>query len=307
MPTPPLPEYRLSLAPEFVAELANSTTFLPEWELKDGLVSPETAQRYRRTLSGLSGIPVVAATCEWFLNALSGEGFLVLELGGLLDAVDTQDDCLRAITALLSLIARPLRAFDRWPLWKPLSTNLAVDPMRATGSGYVPMHIDVVNSTWPPDFSALFCVRPDPKGQGHSLVSQVRRAVDRLSYGDAELLSHPKYEDGAFHDLSGVGREWTPFPVIDGHSPLGGFVRFTAKMLADADPDDPYAKAARALERELVSGQRRFPLKRGDLLIVNQHLCCHGRDALGDGQEEVPEDERQLLLQIFLRREEALS
>ncbi|MEV6948184.1 TauD/TfdA family dioxygenase [Streptomyces sp. NPDC051172] len=306
MPTPPLPEYRLSLAPEFVAELANSATILPEWELKDGLLSPEIAQRYRRTLSGLSRVSVIAATCEWLLNALDGEGFVVLELGGLLDAVDTQVDCLRAVTAMLSLIARPLRAFDCWPLWKLLDTNLTLDPMPATGSGYGPMHIDVVNSTWPPDYSALLCVRPDPKGQGHSLVSQVRRAVDRLSYGDAELLSHPMYEDGSFHDLTGVGREWTPFPVIDGHSPISGFVRFT-KMLADGGPDDPYAKAARALHRELVIGQRRLPLKRGDLLIVNQHLCCHGREALGHGQEDVPEGERQLLLQIFLRREEAVS
>lgn len=307
MPTPPLPEYRLSLAPEFVAELVKSTTILPDWELKDGLLAPEIAQRYRRTLSGLPSISVIAATCEWLLNAPNGEGSVVLELGGLLDAVDTQADYLRAITAMLSLIARPLRAFDRWPLWKPLDTNLSLDPMPATGSGYGPMHIDVVNSTWPPDYSALLCVHPAPEGQGHSLVSQVRRAVDRLSYRDAELLSHPKYEGGAFHELSGVGREWTPFPVIDGRSPLGGFVRFTAKMLADADLDDPYAKAARALERELASGQRRLPLRRGDLLIVNQHLCCHGREDLSDDQEGVPEDEHRLLLQIFLRREEALS
>jgi hypothetical protein len=301
MPTPPLPEYRLTLPPELVADLARSAAILPEWQLKDGLLSPETAQHYRRTLSGLPR--VIAATCEWLLNALDGEGFVVLELAGLLDAVDTQDDALRAVTALLSLIARPLRAFDRWPLWKPLGTNLTADPMRATGAGYNPMHLDIVNSTWPPDYSALLCVRPDPKGRGHSLVSQIRRAVDRLSCADAELLTHPKCEAGAFYGLTGVGEQWNPFPVIDGHSPLGGFVRFTAKTLADADPDDPYTKAARALERELVIGQRRFPLRRGDLLIVNQHLSCNGREALGDGQADVPEDERQLLLQIFLRRD----
>ncbi|MET8248306.1 hypothetical protein ABZV31_30215 [Streptomyces sp. NPDC005202] len=84
-------------------------------------------------------------------------------------------------------------------------------------------------------------------------------------------------------------------------------MRFTAKMLAGADPDDPYIKAVWALERELVLGQRKFLLGRGDLLIVNQHLCCHGREALGEGQEDVPEDERWLLLQIFLRRAEAVA
>ncbi|WP_328769415.1 TauD/TfdA family dioxygenase [Streptomyces sp. NBC_00286] len=306
MSTPPLPEYRVKLPKDLVAGLAHCASALPDWQLTDGLLSAATMTAYRQAMADLPHVPEFAATCDQLLNAPDGDGFAVLELAELLDATGIQYDA-RVITALLSLIARPLRAFDRWPLWKPLGTNLAKDPMRATGAGYNPMHLDIVNSTWPPDYSALLCVRPDPKGRGHSLVSQVRRAVDRLSYVDAELLTHPKYEDGDFYELTGVGEEWKPFPIIDGHSPLGGFVRFTAKMLADADPDDPYTKAARALERELISGQRRFPLGRGDLLIVNQHLSCHGREALGDGQEDVPEDERRLLLQIFLRREEALS
>jgi hypothetical protein len=302
-PIQPLPEYRVRLPKGLVADLARHAASLPDWQLTDGLLSPVTAIAYRRMLTGLPRIADFAATCDRLLNALNGDGFAVLELAELLAAVDTGDDGLRSVTALLSLLATPLRAFDRWPLWKPLGTNLAIDPMRATGSGYNPMHLDIVNSTWPPDYSALLCVRPDPKGQGHSLVSQVRRAVDRLGYAHTELLTHPRYEDGSFVELTGVGEELKPFPVIDGHSPLGGFVRFTAKMLADADPDDPYTKAARALERELVVGQRRFLLDRGDMLIVNQHLCCHGREALGDGQEDVPEDERRLLLQIFLRRQ----
>ncbi|KQX51509.1 MULTISPECIES: TauD/TfdA family dioxygenase [unclassified Streptomyces] len=297
-----VPEYRVPLPKELVADLARQAAALPEWRLgDDGLLSPETAARYEETLAGFSRVDEFAATCDRLLNAPEGEGFAVLELAELLDATNDEDAGLRAVTALVSLIATPLRAFDCWPLWKPLGTNLAIDPMRATGSGYNPMHIDVVNSTLPPDCSALLCVRPDPKGRGHSLVSQVRRAVDRLGYADAELLTHPRYVDGSFFELRGVGEEWKPFPILDGLPPSEGFVRFTAKMLADADPADPYIKAARALERELIVGQRRFLLGRGDLLIANQHLCCHGREALGGGQEDVRENERRLLLQIFLR------
>ncbi|MEU7116149.1 TauD/TfdA family dioxygenase [Streptomyces sp. NPDC046182] len=292
-----VPEYRVSLPKELVADLARQPAALPEWRLDgDGLLSPETAARYQGVLAGLPRIGEFATTCHQLLGNPEGEGFAVLELAELLDAADSEEAGLRAVTALVSLIATPLRAFDRWPLWKPLGTNLTIDPMRATGSGYNPMHIDVVNSTLPPDYSALLCVRPDPRGQGHSLVSQVRRAVDRLGYADAELLTHPKYVDGAFFELTGVGEEWKPFPILDGLPPLEGFVRFTAKMLADADPADPYIKAARALERELITGQRRFLLGRGDMLIVNQHLCCHGREPLGAGQEDVPEHERRLLL-----------
>ncbi|MGW1513100.1 TauD/TfdA family dioxygenase [Streptomyces sp. NPDC002394] len=286
-----VPEYRVTLPKELVADLARQAAALPEWRLgDDGLLSPETAARYHGVLAGMSRLGEFTTTCHQLLSAPAGEGFAVFELAELLNAADSEEAGLRAVTALLSLITTPLRVFDRWPLWQPLSTNLAIDPM----------HIDVANSTLPPDYIAQLCVRPDPRGQGHSLTSQVRRAVDRLGYADAELLTHPRYVDGSLFELTGVGEEWQPFPILDGLPPAEGFVRFTTTMLADADPADPYVKAARALERELIVGQRRFLLGRGDLLIANQHLCCHGREALGGGQEDVPEDERSLLLQIFL-------
>lgn len=307
MPAPAPRTHRVTLPKDLASELARHAASLPDWELAHGLLSSKTAAHYRHTLTGLACTREFVATCDRLLNDADGEGFAVLEFADLLDAIPTEEVGLRAVTALLSLIATPLRAFDRWPLWKPLGTNLDIDPMRATGTGYNPMHLDIVNSTWPPDYSALLCVRPDPKGQGQSLVSQVRRAVDLLGYAEADLLSHPKYEDGSFYNLTGVGEEWNPFPITDGLPPMEGFVRFTAKMLAGADPDDPYTKVARSLERELVIGHRRFLLDRGDMLIVNQHLSCHGRDPLGHGQADVPEDERRLLLQIFLRREEALA
>ncbi|MBB4981554.1 hypothetical protein [Streptomyces nymphaeiformis] len=287
-----VPEYRVTLPKELVADLARQAAGLPEWRLgNDGMLSPETAARYHGVLAGLPYLAEFTTTCHQLLGAPDGEGFAVLELAELLDAADSEEAGLRTVTALLSLIATPLRAFDRRPLWEPLSTNLAI----------APMHIDVVNSTLPPDYIAQLCVRPDPRGQGHSLISQARRAVDRLGYADAELLTHPRYVDGSSFEFTGVGEEWQPFPILDGLPPSEGFVRFTDKMLADAAPADPYIKAGRALERELIVGQRRFPLGRGDLLIANQHLCCHGREALGNGQEDVPEDERRLVLQIFLR------
>ncbi|MFF2566709.1 hypothetical protein [Streptomyces sp. NPDC058084] len=287
-----VPEYRVTLPKELVADLAQRATDLPQWLLgNDGELSPETAARYHGVLAGLPRLAEFTTTCHQLLGAPDGDGFAVLELAELLDAAESEKAGLRAVTALLSLIATPLRAFDHGPLWQPLGTNLA----------NTPMHIDVVNSTLPPDYIAQLCVRPDPRGQGHSVVSQVRRAVDRLGYADAELLTHPRYVDGSFFELTGVGEERQPIPILDGLPPSEGFVRFTAMTLADADPADPYAKAARALERELIVGQRRFLLGRGDLLVANQHVCCHGREALGGGQEDVAEDERCLLLQIFLR------
>lgn len=173
--------------------------------------------------------------------------------------------------------------------------------MRAMGAGYNPLHIDVVNSTCPPDFAALLCIRPDPLGGGHSVVADLRCAVERFPEETLDLLRKPTYQDGEFFDLTGVGEEYSPFPILDGLPAGQGFVRFTAKMLGERNPDDPHTVAARALERELVAGQQRFRLERGDLVVVNQHLMCHGREALGPGQGGLPEDQRRLMLQIFLR------
>lgn len=182
-------DYGVRLSKELVVGISQIAASLPDWRLLEGPDSQRTVTDYRQALSAFPNIVKFTADCDRLLNEESGEGFAVLELAGLLDAVGDEDVALRTVTALASLVAAPLHAFDRWPLWKPLGTNLAIDPMRATGSGYNPMHLDIVNSTCPPDYSALLCVRPDPRGNGHSLVSQIRRAVNRLDHTEARLLA----------------------------------------------------------------------------------------------------------------------
>ncbi|MFE7430277.1 hypothetical protein [Streptomyces sp. NPDC057545] len=54
------------------------------------------------------------------------------------------------------------------------------------------------------------------------------------------------YRYGGFFQLSDVGEEYTPFPVLDGEPEDHGFVRFTAKMLAESELDEEHAHAARA-------------------------------------------------------------
>jgi hypothetical protein len=124
-----------------------------------------------------------------------------------------------------------------------------------------------------------------------------------LTSEELELLRTPAFVDGTFYDLTGVGEEYNPFPIVDDLPPAEGFIRFTAKMLAQRDPDDRYTRAAQALEKELVAGQHRFLLDRGDVLVVDQHVACHGREALGSGQTTLAADERRLLMQTFLASE----
>lgn len=296
--------FRVPLPETLVDSLGKRVVDLPHAELDGGLLREDVRTAYNRFRAESPEAQIVTGRCRDLLNDPHGDGFAVLEVGPLLDHYGLGDGQ-KAATILLSWLGTPLRAFDKWPLWKPLGTNLTIDPMRATGSGYNPLHIDVVNATLPPDYSALLCVRPDPRGEGHSIVSQLRRAMDRLSDDERAFLAEPVFHDGAFYELTGVGKEYDPFPVLDGLPVSEGFVRFTAKMLPDMALDDPHTSAVRALERELIAEQKRFLLGFGDLIVVNQHLCVHGREALGEGQNEVPEERRRLLWQMFLRATEA--
>ncbi|WP_179382293.1 TauD/TfdA family dioxygenase [Streptomyces sp. SA15] len=296
--------FRIPLPETLVAHLGKAIVDLPAPELENGHLRVDVAKEYNRVRAESPEAQVVVRRCRDLLDDPHGDGFAVLEMGVLLDHYGL-DDGQKAATVVLSWLGTPLRAFDKWPLWKPLGTNLTIDPMRATGSGYNPLHIDVVNATLPPDYSVLLCVRPDPRGEGHSIVSQLRRAVDRLSDDDRALLAEPVYRDGAFYELTGVGAEYAPFAIIDDLPPAVGFVRFTAKMLPEMDLRDPHTSAVHALERELIAEQKRFLLGFGDMIVINQHYCVHGRERLGSHQEEVPEERRRLLWQMFLRATKA--
>ena len=242
-------------------------------------------------------------TVSNLLRALGGAagGYAVVRLGNVAQALGAGDQFLRLATAILAEVAIPFQPFTRWPLWKEIGTDLAADPSLSTGTGYNAFHMDLVNSTRPPDYSTLLCIQPDPLGGGSSILSDARAAVSRLTATSRVLLADKAFRYGSFYELSDVGEEYTPFPILDGEPPDAGFVRFTAKMLAGAGLSDSHFDAARELAAEMVRGQVSFTLQRGDVLIVDQHRFVHGREPLGGGQERVPPGDRRLLLQLFLR------
>ncbi|GGV50404.1 TauD/TfdA family dioxygenase [Streptomyces spectabilis] len=301
-PTPP----KVALGAPLVDLLAKAAPGLPDPVLDGGHLAEEPARAYDALRETSVEAQLLVDHCRTLLHHRYGDGYAVIEAAPLLDAGALHDDG-KILTILLSWLATPLRAFDRWPLWKELGTNLDIEPTRADGIGYHPLHLDLVNATLPPDYSALLCVRPDPRGGGASLTASLRRAVARLSQTERDLLAQPAFHYGGFSGLTGVGEELNAFPVLDELRPEEGFVRFTAKMLPGMDPREPRTSAARALERELIADQARFLLARGDLLIANQHLTAHGRERLGDGQQQIPAEQRRLMWQMFLRAPEHTS
>ncbi|MFE0865955.1 TauD/TfdA family dioxygenase [Streptomyces rochei] len=274
---------------------------LPAWELDGSFLARTTMMRYRTELMVTPQFQETVATLRHALTAENG-GYAVLRLGNLFTALGNDDDrFLRVSAAFAAEIATPFSPFPRWPLWKDIGVKIGKDPGKSSGIGYNAFHMDLVNAGLPPDYTTLLCVRPDPLGGGPSILSDAHAAVARLSEESRALLAESAYHYGTFFDLFGVGEEYKPFPILDGSGPGRGFVRFTAKMLERSQLGRAHANAARELAEELVKGQVSFMLMPGDYLIVDQRRFLHGREALRSGQETVPESDRRLLLQLFLR------
>ncbi|MFE7400659.1 TauD/TfdA family dioxygenase [Streptomyces sp. NPDC057557] len=290
----------IDLPKELEDDLIKVGSTFPAWDVEGAFLAESTIEQYR---SALDSAPLFNEIRGPLLAVLNGEkgGYAVVRLGNIAQALGVGEQFLRLATTILAEVAIPFQPFQRWPLWKELGTNLNANPGLSTGVGYNAFHMDLVNATLPPDYTTLLCVRPDPLGAGASILSNAREAVSRLTPASRALLADVAYRYGGFFDLSDVGEEYTPFPVLDGEPEDRGFVRFTAKMLAESDLDEEHAQAAKELADQMVAGQVSYTLQRGDFLIVNQHRWVHGREPLGNGQHDVTPENRRLLLQLFLR------
>ncbi|WP_413809425.1 TauD/TfdA family dioxygenase [Streptomyces sp. OE57] len=290
----------IDLPSELEEALIDLGSALPAWSVKGTFLADSTIERYR---AKLDSTPLFDEFRGSLLSTLSGTGagYAVVRLRNIAQALGVGDQFLRLAMAILAEVAIPFQPFQRWPLWKEIGTNLNANPGLSTGTGYNAFHMDLVNATQPPDYTTLLCVRPDPLGAGASILSDARAAVSRLTPSSRALLTDAAYRYGSFFELSDVGEEYKPFPVLDGEPADRGFVRFTAKMLAESGLDEAHAHAAKELADQMIAGQVAFTLQRGDFLIVNQHYWVHGREPLGDGQADVAPEHRRLLLQLFLR------
>lgn len=284
---------------ESLIELARD---LPVWNVEGAFLGCSTIERYRAQLDSVSGFREFRHSLLCLLDG-ADTGFAVVRLRNIARELGCGDQFLRLATAILAEVATPFQPFQRWPLWKELGTNLNASPGLSTGTGYNAFHMDLVNVTQPPDYTTLLCVRPDPLGAGASILSDARAAVSRLAPPLRALLADAAYSYGSFFELTDVGEEYMPFPILDGKPADVGFVRFTAKMLAEPGLGEARTHAAKELAKQLVAGQVAFTLQRGDFLIVNQHRWVHGREPLGSGQQGVAPEDRRLLLPLFLRKE----
>jgi hypothetical protein len=127
---------------------------LPAWTMEGTFLVSSTIGRYR---ARLASAPLFDETISSLLHILSGaaDGYAVVRLGNIADALGTGNQFLRVATAILAELAVPFQPFRRWPLWKEIGTNLDANPGLSTGTGYNAFHMDLVNATRPPDYATL--------------------------------------------------------------------------------------------------------------------------------------------------------
>lgn len=251
----------------------------------------------RRRAAAEPGLAAFTCRCRSELETdRSKPGYVVID-----DLVNPGGDEkleLMKATAVFSLIGRPFRMIERLGFWQELGVNFATEPFRFGGLGDNPLHIDGVNTTYPPDYVVLVCFRKDPAGGGTNLVASLQRLVDNLPAQDRDYLSQPIFREGKYFGITGVGPELNPFPVV---APLrDGLwrVRITGKVLPEMPPGPHREYLARAL-KILAEEQMEVRLEPGQALVVNQVMLAHGRHKLGSGQQAIPPERRRQFRQTY--------
>ncbi|MBB5110023.1 molybdopterin/thiamine biosynthesis adenylyltransferase [Streptomyces spectabilis] len=117
-----------------MALLAKAAPDLPDPVLDHGHLAEEPARAYDALRETLVDAQLLVDHCQTLLRHRYGDDYAVIEAAPLLDAGALDNDG-KILTILLSRLGTPLRAFDRWPLWKELGTKLDIEPMRAADSG----------------------------------------------------------------------------------------------------------------------------------------------------------------------------
>jgi alpha-ketoglutarate-dependent taurine dioxygenase len=174
-----------------------------------------------------------------------------------------------------------------------------VEPDRVGGIGDIPLHIDLVNASHPPDFVIFLSETDDRARGGQSLISPFRPALEALDYHSLKELTSVLLKEGRFFDLDNVGVEINPFRVLEARGKEIDLVRFSAKSRTQVFHGN--VEALEKFQKLMIANEIEFELERGGAVIFNQRLVAHGRRRLGPNQSQIPIDGRRSLYQLFVR------
>ncbi|HKS29633.1 MAG TPA: TauD/TfdA family dioxygenase [Pyrinomonadaceae bacterium] len=204
-----------------------------------------------------------------------------------------------SIIDFLPVIGEPILVYKQQALWKHIGVSLEVAPDRVGGIGDIPLHVDLVNASHPPDFVVFLSEAEDLAGGGKSVVCPFRPALEALDDHSLRELSSVLLKGGRFYDLENVGVEINPFPVLEIREGCVEWVRFSAK--SNKEIFSGSRAALEKFQKLMTAHEIEFELNHGEAMIINQRLAAHGRRRLGPEQGHIPAKERRSIYQLFVR------
>jgi L-asparagine oxygenase len=181
-------------------------------------------------------------------------------------------------------------------------------PTSATETDPLPMHRDFPSTTkdgWEPELLVLLCVRSGSEEcQASTIVTDTQRLFQKTSKADRALLSQHKIQiqfpggpDGALIDIGapflamesgiGGGADDDSYPSINLFNSL-----FNAPGSIATSENAQALKAHERLSALAMKLGERATLQPGDMLILNNARCVHGRTAY---QPKLDETDRWLI------------
>ena len=239
---------------------------------------------------------VLAKANDAYLNA----GVCVLSFGEeFLDQADNEFK--KQLVYILSALGQPFGAFNSQGFWHTLGVNPNAQAGRGESNGYIPLHLDFDQASYPPDGLALFCVRPDPRGGGDNIVFDYQSFLSSLSPEDIKGLMQIEQSYSKLFGQNGVGEEFNPHPLLEACGQRDSIFRYNGKIHLGAD--NPLHKMYSLMEDHFHRASASYRLQAGDMLIVNQSKHLHGREPLGlsVNVSTVDPSEDRFLLQAYLR------
>lgn len=205
----------------------------------------------------------------------------------------------KKIVFILQALGQPFGVFKQKGFWQTLGVDPNAADYRAQSTGYIPLHIDFDQATCPPDGVMLFCVRPDPRGGGESLIFNHQKFLSLLSQNDLMALSRIEFSYSVLFEQNGIGEPYNPHPLLELRTGQAPFFRYNGKVLTDVGCLPIFCK----LEHYFHIASARTRLKSGDMLITDQNKTLHGREALNlsGNQVQFSASQDRLLIQTYLR------
>jgi L-asparagine oxygenase len=238
-------------------------------------LSPELSALLARCAAGFSldqppkGFPdELAELRRQILDIVDREGLIVIG--------NFTGDHDQVLVYLMSLIGVPYRDDRAGPMVmdiKPIKHEMSVETTSYYSWNNFDYHTDLQYVDAPPDFIAIICVRPDARGEGRSIFSDVRAAVRDLSPQIVAELQKPNFLFKAPPHFRGGLLARKPILERDARGEFRVRVRFDR-----ATTETPEAEAAlQSLSAAFDKHRIEFLVDKDSAYVIDNRRVVHGR------------------------------